>query len=105
MIRFSIFYPHTQGARFDMDYYRNQHLLMVQTRLGAMCTSVSAQEGLGMLTPGVPPPYVAIGHLDLDVQSAEEFLEKYAPLGDEIRRDVPNFTDIKPVGMLTRPWD
>lgn len=105
MIRFTILYPHTEGGRFDMEYYRYRHLPMVQSKLGSMCVRVSADEGIGTLNPQVPSPYAAMGHLDLDIQSPDEFLERYAPLGDAIRADVPNFTDIKPIGMLSRIWD
>src|ERR1700676_1766092 len=35
MIKVSVFYPSSDGARFDMDYYRDRHMALVQERLGA----------------------------------------------------------------------
>ena len=41
MFHIQIFYP--QSARFDMAYYCEKHMPMVQARIGAACTgSVSA---------------------------------------------------------------
>ena len=35
MIKVSIIYPNGPEARFDHDYYRNQHLPLIQRRMGA----------------------------------------------------------------------
>ena len=34
MIKFSIFYPNEEGKTFDMDYYVNSHIPMIQEKLG-----------------------------------------------------------------------
>jgi len=47
MIRASVFYPNEEGKKFDMDYYCNSHIPMVQEKLGAACKSVAIDQGLG----------------------------------------------------------
>jgi hypothetical protein len=34
MIKFSVFYPNEEGKKFDMDYYLNSHIPMIQEKLG-----------------------------------------------------------------------
>ena len=34
MIKVSVFYPNTTGSRFDMPYYLNKHIPMVQQEAG-----------------------------------------------------------------------
>ena len=36
MIRVSVFYPHDSSKKFDMDYYVNTHIPMVQRLLEPM---------------------------------------------------------------------
>jgi len=33
MIKVSVFYPNTEGKKFDMAYYCNKHIPMVQQKL------------------------------------------------------------------------
>ena len=37
MIKVSVMYPNTPGARFDHEYYRDQHLPLVKARMGDSC--------------------------------------------------------------------
>jgi hypothetical protein len=37
MIKVSVMYPNTPGARFDHDYYRTKHMPLVLARVGASC--------------------------------------------------------------------
>lgn len=104
MLKFSIFFPYSEGSRFDMTYYREKHLPMAQKTIGAICKDVSADEGLQELMPGTKPPYAAVGHLDLDVGTPEEFLAVFGPLAEALGADLPNFTDINPGFMISRIW-
>jgi uncharacterized protein (TIGR02118 family) len=95
MIKVSVFYPHREGARFDMDYYCKSHMPMVQQKLGAACKRVAVEEGIGGGAPGAPPAYAAMGHLYFD--SAQAFETAFAPHAQAIMADIPNYTDIQPV--------
>jgi uncharacterized protein (TIGR02118 family) len=95
MIKVYIFYPNRPGVRFDMAYYCERHMPMVQARIGAACTGFTVEAGLGGGAPGTPAPYVAIGALLLT--SIEAFGAAMAQHGAEVMGDVPNYTDAQPV--------
>ena len=69
MIRFSVFYPKTDGATFDHDYYRDQHVPLAKKtwgstrrdrqgarrpvrRRGALHVRVDGSDGRGAGVPG-----------------------------------------------------
>jgi uncharacterized protein (TIGR02118 family) len=87
MIRFSVFYPTTEGATFDHDYYVNKHVPLAQETWG-----VSGAE----IDKGLNGPYVAAVHFTFDSQEALG-----AALGSEgtgaVMADVANYTTIQPV--------
>jgi uncharacterized protein (TIGR02118 family) len=35
MIKVSVMYPNTAEARFDHDYYRDKHMPLIKSRMGA----------------------------------------------------------------------
>jgi uncharacterized protein (TIGR02118 family) len=51
MIKVSVFYPNEGGKKFDMGYYFNKHMPMIQQKLGAACKRVDAEQGLGGVAP------------------------------------------------------
>ena len=87
MIRFSVFYPVTEGASFDHDYYANKHVPLALETWGLE----SAQ-----IDKGVNGPYVAAVHFVFE--SMEAF---GAALGAEgtgaVMADTANYTTITPV--------
>ena len=99
MIKASVLYPNEDGKKFDMDYYCNSHIPMVQKKLGNACKAVSIEQGLGGGEPGTPPTYVAMLHLSFD--SIETFQTAYAPHAKTIMADLPNYTDILPVTQIS----
>jgi len=94
MIKVSVFYPNTLGAKFDFDYYTRSHLPMVRDKLGSACMGVAADKGLAGGAPDAPAPYVAIAHLFFD--SVEAFNTAFAPVASDILGDIPNYTDLSP---------
>ena len=94
MIKVTVFYPNDEGKKFDMEYYCNNHMPMVQEKLGDACKSIAVEQGLGGTEPGSPATYIAMGHLYLD--SVEAFQAAFGPHAAEIMGDVPNYTDIQP---------
>ena len=42
MIKVSVMYPHTEGARFDHAYYRDKHMPLVKAKMGDDAAEVGA---------------------------------------------------------------
>jgi uncharacterized protein (TIGR02118 family) len=97
MIKVSIFYPNTQGARFDMNYYVQKHMPMSIEKLsvGKGFRGVSVERGVGGEQPGSAPTYVAMCHYLFD--SAEDFLAAFQRHAALLQGDMPNYTDIQTV--------
>ena len=46
MIKVSVIYPRSEGSEFNIGYYCDSHMPMVQKLLGDACTGIAAEEGL-----------------------------------------------------------
>jgi uncharacterized protein (TIGR02118 family) len=99
MIKVSVLYPNRPGANFDMKYYCEKHIPMVQQKLGAACKRVAVEQGIGGAAPGAPAAFIAMGHLYCD--SAEAFQAAFAPHTEAIMGDIPNYTDIEPTIQIS----
>jgi len=94
MIKVSVMYPSKAGATFDMKYYCESHMPMVQQRLGAALKGLAVDRGIGGEEPGAPAPFLAMGHLLF--ASLEVFQSSFGPHAEEFAADVPNYTNIEP---------
>ena len=87
MIRLSVFYPSTEGATFDHDYYRDTHV-----PLAVNAWSLDGAE----IDKGINGPYVAAVHFMFESLKAMQ-----AALGSEgtaeVMADIANYTTIQPV--------
>ena len=87
MIRLSVFYPATDGATFDHDYYRDSHV--------PLCVKTWGLDG-AEIDRGVNGPYVAAVHFRFESLDALN-----AAMGSSgtaaVLGDVPNYTTIQPV--------
>ncbi len=95
MIKVSIMYANTPGARFDHAYYRDRHMPLVKARMGDHCKYYTVDKGLAGGAQGQPPTYVAMCHLFCD--SVESFQAGIGPHMKEIMGDIQNYTDLAPV--------
>lgn len=87
MIRLSVFYPRTEGATFDHEYYRTKHV-----PLAASVWSPERTE----IDKGVDGPYEAAVHFTF--ASADALNAALGAEGTgEIMADVANYTTIAPV--------
>lgn len=82
-----------------MAYYLNNHIPMVQQKLGAAIKSASVVQGLSGMEPGSSPAFVAMTHILFD--SVEALQEAFGPHADTIMADIPNYTNIEPVIQLS----
>ena len=99
MIKVSVMYPNTPGARFDHDYYRDKHMPMVKSRLGDHCKYYTVDKGLAGGQPGTPAIYVAMCHFFCE--SVEGFQAGFGPHAQEILGDIPTYTDLQPVIQIS----
>jgi len=98
MIKVSVMYPNTPGARFDHAYYRDTHMPLVKARMGDSCLSYTVDKGLAG-APGTPATYVAMCHIFSD--SLESFQAGFGPHAQEILGDIANYTDLTPVMQIS----
>jgi uncharacterized protein (TIGR02118 family) len=99
MIKVSVLYPNEEGKKFDMEYYLNSHIPMLQEKLGAALKGGAVEQGLSGVEPGSPATYVAMGHLLFD--SVEAFQSAFGPHAEAIMGDRPNYTDIQPMIQIS----
>jgi uncharacterized protein (TIGR02118 family) len=87
MIRLSVFYPSTEGAAFDHDYYRDTHVPLAVKTWGLDGAEIDK---------GIDGPYVAAVHFTFDSLDALG-----AAMGNpgtaDVMADIPNYTTIAPV--------
>jgi uncharacterized protein (TIGR02118 family) len=86
-IRLSVFYPSTEGATFDHDYYRDKHV-----PLAAKTWGLDGYE----IDKGLDGPYVAAVHFRFDSQDDLAAAMANEHTGD-VLADVANYTSITPV--------
>ncbi|WDE00005.1 EthD family reductase [Thalassomonas actiniarum] len=94
MIKVSVLYPNSEQAKFNLDYYCNSHMPMVQDKLGNACKKVAVESGLCGAKPEAAAPYIAMGHLYFD--SLAEYQQAFAPHAEDILSDIPNYTNTQP---------
>ena len=87
MIRLSVFYPSTEGATFDHDYYRNKHV--------PLCVTTWHPAG-AEIDKGLDGPNVAAVHFKFDSLEAMQ-TAMAAPGTADVLADVANYTTIAPV--------
>jgi len=87
MIRLSVLYPATEGATFDHDYYREQHVPLACRAWGLSDAEIDR---------GIDGPYVAAVHFRFE---SLEALGAAMAGGDTaaVLADVANYTSIAPV--------
>ena len=99
MIKVSVMYPNGPGTRFDHDYYRNKHLPLIKSRMGAGLKYYAIDKGLSGAAPNQAAAFVGMCHLLCD--SVEVYKSSFGPHADEINADIRNFTSITPVVQIS----
>jgi len=99
MIKISVMYPNTPGARFDHAYYRDKHMPLLKQRMGDACLYYTVDKGLAGGAPGEGPAYIAMCHFFCD--SVASFQAAFGPHAKEINGDIANYTDLKPVLQIS----
>lgn len=100
MIKVSVLYPNDEGSTFDMTYYADKHVTMIQKLLGDALKKVEIDEGVSGPAPGSRPSFVAAVHMYFD--STDAFYAAFSPHAKDIRNDVPNYTNLKPITQISK---
>ena len=103
MYKVSVMYPNEEGVQFDLDYYRNTHMKLVEENLkpfGLLRTAVDKGVSGGA---GQPPPFVCMGHLFFE--SADGYDEGAKSIGTVLRDDIANFTNVTPTRIIWEELD
>lgn len=91
MIRFSVFYPDSEGATFDHEYYRTKHVPLCRSTWHPARVEIDR---------GIDGPNVAAVHFLFD--AAEDLEAALASEGTaSIMADVANYTTIVPVTQVS----
>ena len=99
MIKVSVMYPNTPGAKFNHEYYRDKHMPLVKSRMGENCKFYTVDKGLAGGTAGAPAAYIGMGHIYCD--SVDAFQRGFGPHAKEIMGDIANYTDLSPVVQIS----
>ena len=87
MIRMSVYYPRTEGATFDHDYYCDRHVPLAVKTWGLDGAEIDK---------GLDGPYVAAVHFKFASQEALQAAMTSEGTG-AVLADVANYTTIAPV--------
>ena len=91
----NVVYPNHEGARFDTNYYRSNHIPLVMKVMKA--TSITLVEGVPNGTTAAPIVMIAY----IQFASPEALQAGLAnPAMAEVRADIAKYTDIKPMVMV-----
>ena len=99
LIKVSVMYPYAEGKTFDMEYYESKHMPMVAGFLGSNLVKYTIEKGLASGVPNTPLPFMAIGIFY--VKNLSDYQAAIAPNIDAIRADIPKYTDITPVILVS----
>ena len=91
MIRLSVLYPKTDGAKFDHDYYRDKHVPLAVRSWGLDSAEIDK---------GVGGPYVAAVHFLFESTDAMNAALASEGTGAVIA-DVANYTNVTPVQQIS----
>jgi uncharacterized protein (TIGR02118 family) len=98
MIKYTVMYPVTPGARFDMEYYVDKHVPLLRSVAGDACRGYQISRGVSTAAAVPAPTYCVM--LDVLFDSVEAFEKAIPPHGATLKADLPNFTDIAPVRQI-----
>ena len=99
MIKVSVMYPNGPSARFDHEYYRDNHLPLIKRRMGASLKYYTIDKGLTGGTADAPTTYIGMCHLMCE--SAQAYHAAFDPFAQELTRDIRNFTTQTPVVQIS----
>jgi uncharacterized protein (TIGR02118 family) len=95
MIRVLVLYPRKENSKFDFDYYKNNHMVLVKKKL----EPIKIEIDYGLVSNNKPSPFYAVSHMIFN--SKEELASKYAKFGKELNTDKERFTNIEIITQVS----
>ena len=95
MITVTVLYRNTDELKFNMNYYLNTHIPLVNKLLGAALKGVLVQQGISGAAPGSKAEFQVITQLKFD--SLESFQSSFGPHAAAVQGDLPNFCSQPPI--------
>ena len=99
LVKVSVMYPFAEGKTFDMTYYETKHMPMVAGFIGSNLVKYTIEKGTASGIPNTPLPFMAIG--SFYVKDLAEYQAAIGPNRDAIRADIPKYTNISPVILVS----
>jgi uncharacterized protein (TIGR02118 family) len=99
MIKVAIMYPNGEGKTFDMNYYSSKHMPLAATLFGESLKAMQIDKGIAGRTPDEPAPYLAVGYFYFENMAS--FQSAMGANSAKLRADVPNYTNIQPVLLVS----
>ena len=99
MIKVTFLYPKTEGGHFDLGYYLTKHLELSNEVFGPVLRGLEIDRGVSGIEPGSEAPFYAAAHMLFD--SVDDFYGALMPRIDELKADVPKYTDAETVIMIS----
>jgi len=93
----SVMYPWQADARFDFDYYRDKHLAMMSQLYDKSVGKFQVRKGLRK-GDGSSPAFIAV--MTVEILSMEGFDAAGKEHLPKLFADLPNFSNITPVGQI-----
>jgi uncharacterized protein (TIGR02118 family) len=95
----TVLYETAEGSTFDLDYYMAKHMPLVGEKFGPFgLKSWRVLKGVGAPSGG-PAKFGIVANLEFD--TAQQFKDAVAAEGGPVFGDVPNFTNITPVVVIS----
>jgi uncharacterized protein (TIGR02118 family) len=102
MVVLSVFYPATDGARFDTAYYHATHIPLVKSAFASTgLANIQVLHGLSA-GDGGPAPYIAMAFLRFESADALR-ASMTGPRAAEVLGDIANFTNVQPLLQVSSP--
>ena len=103
MIRLSVLYPATEGARFDHDYCATKHMPLVAESLAPELVKAEFDRCLDSHDGAGTPAFLAVAHLYFE--SLDSLESALTSKGGPAAVDTPNYTDIAPQLLVSETYE
>jgi uncharacterized protein (TIGR02118 family) len=96
-----VIYPNHVGSHFDLAYYVETHMALVQDRLGPRgMLRYELLSGVRRWDPDEPAPFTMICNMYFETREALE--SAFGSQGPELIADIAAYTDVKPSMQIAR---